>query len=130
MGVMKQLMLEQAFYHPEASLEEVAKWRRPGVTQEMVRAEVLKRADRRCEGCGWYTQLELHHRHYRSVGHEIPSDYAALCRDCHQARHIDRNGEFVRDPEICPQCGHPIDRMGQELELDACFECYYSESWM
>ena len=40
----------------------------------------------------------------RSIfGHETPDDLAALCRECHQRRHIDPAGEYWRDPEEMQQ---------------------------
>lgn len=76
-----------------------------------------------CEDCGCEdVSLEAHHLHYnrdgslavdangnrvhvkpfRQVedwGWETSDDIALLCRDCHHARHVDRNGEFWQDPE-------------------------------
>lgn len=72
---------------------------------------VRHRAAGACEDCGRDgLRLELHHLTYRwqpdpgdgeepVFGHETPADLAALCRDCHHARHVDLNGEFWADPE-------------------------------
>ncbi len=43
--------------------------------------------------------LEIHHLHYQNVGEEAPADLAALCHECHKARHIDMNGSWWSDPE-------------------------------
>lgn len=79
-----------------------------------VRREVMRRARGCCEDCGrsWSeTRPTLHHRRYRTGpsykepdglpidGRETAGDLAALCWDCHQARHRDLNGEYWRDPE-------------------------------
>ena len=40
-----------------------------------------------CELCRADVFLELHHLHYRSFGHEVPSDVMRLCRRCHAERH-------------------------------------------
>ncbi len=64
-----------------------------------VRAAVMARANYRCENCGASAaevRLTLHHRHYRSVDAEIPSDLAALCWPCHKAKHRPY-GEYVKD---------------------------------
>ena len=75
---------------------------------EAVREAVLQRADRICEDCGADVPLELHHRTYYHdhspkhpiliFGLERPDDLAALCRECHLARHV-VEGEFYADPE-------------------------------
>ncbi len=63
------------------------------------RRTVMRRCEGRCEDCGDRRATSLHHLHYRSVGFEEPHDLAALCWDCHQARHRDYNGDYWRDPE-------------------------------
>lgn len=64
----------------------------------------MLRAMWRCEdGCG-ETRVELHHvRYHRDdgstiFGRETVDDLAALCRDCHHARHIAPDGQFWSDP--------------------------------
>jgi 5-methylcytosine-specific restriction endonuclease McrA len=77
-----------------------------------VRAATLRRAGGCCEDCGERLPLELHHLRYRTdywpdmeggskpiFGRETVDDLAALCRDCHHARHVDPNGGFWADPE-------------------------------
>jgi len=59
---------------------------------------VLSRSNWRCADCGGQQKLELHHRHYETVGNESPGDLVALCRDCHEARHRDITGDFWSDP--------------------------------
>jgi 5-methylcytosine-specific restriction endonuclease McrA len=66
---------------------------------EATRKSVLERAKGRCEDCGVLCDLELHHLHYDTVGQETPGDLAALCRECHEERHIDYNGDFWDDPK-------------------------------
>lgn len=60
---------------------------------------VLHRARWLCEDCGKFATLEMHHRHYETVGNEKPEDLAALCRECHKARHVDRAGNWWNDPQ-------------------------------
>lgn len=42
-----------------------------------------------CSGC-WrtHTALQLHHRHYKRLGHERMTDLVALCPDCHKQTHV------------------------------------------
>ena len=74
-----------------------------------VRAAVNRRANGACEDCGCGEPLELHHLRYWTNdergwsvpidGLETIHDLDALCRECHHGRHLDRNGEFWKDPE-------------------------------
>jgi 5-methylcytosine-specific restriction endonuclease McrA len=49
-----------------------------------IRKEKLKEAGYKCESCGAKESLDIHHRHYRTLGHERMSDLQALCRPCHR----------------------------------------------
>ena len=56
------------------------------------RDQVLIRAQHRCEHCERENvPLQVHHRHYRSLGKEKLSDLSALCSECHAAADILRN---------------------------------------
>jgi 5-methylcytosine-specific restriction endonuclease McrA len=80
-----------------------------------VRAAVLQRANHCCEECG-ACPVELHHLTYDYwpggvvrpdkgplpiFGLETPDDLIALCRDCHEDKHIGPDGQFYVDPEEC-----------------------------
>ena len=43
--------------------------------------------DPKCESCGEVEQLEVHHKHYRSLYHETRDDLETLCSLCHRRRH-------------------------------------------
>lgn len=48
------------------------------------RSQVLLRASNACEHCGKAdAKLQVHHRHYRTLGKEKLSDLTALCLECH-----------------------------------------------
>lgn len=49
------------------------------------RAAAIRRAGRRCSTCGATGPLEVHHRHYRTLGAEAWADLVVLCPACHQA---------------------------------------------
>ena len=49
------------------------------------RAHAIWAAGHRCQLCGGTARLEVHHRHYRSLGAEPPEDLAVLCDRCHGA---------------------------------------------
>ena len=56
-----------------------AEWKR-------FRCEVTKQRGNRCERCGHVSAyLELHHKHYHSLGSEQPEDVELLCPKCHKA---------------------------------------------
>jgi hypothetical protein len=49
------------------------------------RCEVIKQRGNRCERCGHVgAYLELHHKHYHSLGNEQPEDVELLCPKCHK----------------------------------------------
>ncbi|PLS85251.1 MAG: hypothetical protein CYG60_13590 [Actinobacteria bacterium] len=51
------------------------------------RNRALLQADNRCRICGSTQRLEVHHRTYERLGHELLSDLVVLCRRCHQLFH-------------------------------------------
>ncbi|MHB1422823.1 MAG: HNH endonuclease [Gemmataceae bacterium] len=63
-----------------------AEYRRSHHWQHL-RAVMLELSGHACEQCGNRSLLQVHHRHYRTVGWEVPSDLAVLCRACHAAAH-------------------------------------------
>jgi 5-methylcytosine-specific restriction endonuclease McrA len=52
---------------------------------QKLRAEALAAADNRCVRCGSPRRLELHHKHYDTLGVESLRDVVILCHRCHQA---------------------------------------------
>lgn len=40
-----------------------------------------------CEECGYEENLNVHHLHYETLGHESPEDVKVLCYRCHQEAH-------------------------------------------
>jgi 5-methylcytosine-specific restriction endonuclease McrA len=51
------------------------------------RRRALNRARWRCEQCGSWHRLEVHHLTYARVGAELDTDLTVLCRPCHRRRH-------------------------------------------
>lgn len=51
------------------------------------RLAVLLRSGGKCERCGRFGSLTVHHISYRNTPNELPWDLAALCYDCHKAQH-------------------------------------------
>lgn len=47
------------------------------------REAALLRSGRRCQSCGTLRDLEVHHKHYETFGHEKPEDLEVLCIRCH-----------------------------------------------
>jgi 5-methylcytosine-specific restriction endonuclease McrA len=50
-----------------------------------LRTAALAAAGYRCERCGCEGLLELHHKHYATLGAESLADVQMLCRACHQS---------------------------------------------
>jgi 5-methylcytosine-specific restriction endonuclease McrA len=61
------------------------------------REGVLQRRGRKCEQCGNLNQIQVHHRHYRTLGKESDGDLQILCHGCHSNHHEGKNG-IVMDP--------------------------------
>src|SRR6516165_9129552 len=52
---------------------------------ERFKREITKQRGNRCERCGHVSAyLELHHKHYHSLGIEQPEDVELLCSKCHR----------------------------------------------
>jgi len=101
-----------------------------------VRAQVLERAGGKCEGCGRYRDVELHHRQYKSRGGKGTVENAlALCgwgnhTGCHGIAHS-ADGEWrgwsIRsgfDPALWParrwlDTGFGTLRLGWVIYFDA-----------
>jgi len=48
------------------------------------RRAAIRAAGNRCENCGRGERvLQVHHKHYKTLGHERPQDLEVLCLDCH-----------------------------------------------
>lgn len=56
----------------------------------------LHRAGNACERCGYIFGLQVHHKHYRNLGHEPPEDLEVLCLDCHKIADVERKAESAR----------------------------------
>ena len=53
----------------------------------VLRKQVLRRANWRCERCGQRGPLDVHHLTYERFGREMLGDLQALCRGCHDEAH-------------------------------------------
>lgn len=56
------------------------------------REACMTRDDHTCRSCG-APATEVHHLHYRRIGHEHLEDLVALCRPCH------KRADHTRDPD-------------------------------
>ena len=54
---------------------------------EIKRGKVLKRANNKCEICKMKRAYQVHHKTYKRVFRERPSDLLATCGVCHRAEH-------------------------------------------
>ena len=60
---------------------------------QTLRARVLDRCQRVCEGCGERPAADVHHLSYRHVGQEFLFELVGLCRECHERLHS-TSGEY------------------------------------
>lgn len=47
------------------------------------REAALLRSGHKCQSCGAHKDLEVHHKHYETLGNEQPEDLVVLCIRCH-----------------------------------------------
>jgi 5-methylcytosine-specific restriction endonuclease McrA len=58
------------------------------LSYDNLRQQVLGRDNWRCQSCGAMSNLEVHHREFRShSGSDSEENLIALCGDCHRAEH-------------------------------------------
>lgn len=70
-----------------------------------LRRDVIAQRGSRCERCLREDDtLALHHKHYRSLGTELPDDVELLCGDCHKA------ADDARDQQNRPK--HDVPQEG------------------
>jgi len=58
------------------------------VSYERLRQQVLRRDGWRCQSCGAMSNLEVHHKEFRShSGHDSDENLITLCTPCHAYVH-------------------------------------------
>jgi 5-methylcytosine-specific restriction endonuclease McrA len=58
---------------------------------ERLREQVLRRDCWKCQGCGTRSNLEVHHRQFRSQGgNDSEVNLITLCVECHASHHCGR----------------------------------------
>ena len=61
------------------------------VSYENLRQQVLRRDSWRCQSCGAMSNLEVHHKQFRShSGHDSKENLITLCVGCHRQTHSPR----------------------------------------
>ena len=76
------------------SLEKPAPRRLDMVAYQELRLDVLRRDGWRCQFCGSMTNLEVHHKIYRSQeGPDTLDNLITLCAKCHNTLHAQVSGE-------------------------------------
>jgi hypothetical protein len=90
------------------------------------RREVL-RIRKQCQYCASKLQLNIHHKHYKTVGHERNEDVIVLCQTCHLKLHkkkrwvkAKRSRELM-DFTRAAKLERPIFNMSDVLRL--CVRC-------
>jgi 5-methylcytosine-specific restriction endonuclease McrA len=58
------------------------------VSYERLRQQVLRRDGWRCQACGAMSNLEVHHKEFRSrLGNDSEANLITLCTVCHSSAH-------------------------------------------
>ena len=66
----------------------LARLRLDQVLYERLRQQVLRRDGWRCQACGMMSNLEVHHKQFRShSGHDSEENLITLCAACHAVIH-------------------------------------------
>ena len=67
---------------------EAARLRLDPLSYETLRQQILGRDGWRCQSCGTMSNLEAHHREFRShSGHDSEENLITLCTACHAKVH-------------------------------------------
>ena len=54
----------------------------------LLRSQVLERDNWRCQECGSFENLQVHHLKFRSgLGDDVTTNLITLCAACHKMRH-------------------------------------------
>ena len=61
-----------------------------------IRRQKLKQTHS-CAGCGIDSDLQVHHKHYKTIGHEGLDDLTIFCDDCHRKLSQRGNKEYVTE---------------------------------
>jgi len=65
-----------------------ARLRLDSLLYESLRQQILRRDGWRCQSCGTTSNLEVHHREFRShSGADSEENLITLCVDCHRRAH-------------------------------------------
>ena len=63
------------------------------LSYERLRQQILRRDGWRCQSCGTMSNLEVHHKQFRShSGHDSEENLITLCVGCHGEMHSPRRG--------------------------------------
>ncbi len=61
------------------------------ISYERLRQQILRRDGWRCQACGAMSNLEVHHKQFRSQsGHDSEENLITLCAGCHGHLHFPR----------------------------------------
>ena len=76
-----------------------------------------------CERCFLITEkLELHHKHYETLGDERDEDHEVLCEACHKEADRKREVSVRRDRYFAQVNGWATKVYGEDWESWKCFE--------
>ena len=65
----------------------------------LLRVKALTKVNYKCVACESTDTLQLHHRHYQTLGEESLDDVVIVCKRCHDLLHLTQNA-------LRPETGH------------------------
>lgn len=87
---------------------------------EIRRKWIKALAGNKCERCGATIGLEVHHRTYERLGHELPDDLEVLCRRHHKEADEERKQETEDRIQFARVNGYMTKRYGENWQ--DCFD--------
>ena len=87
------------------------KWR-------VLKANVMNERGRKCERCAATFGLQLHHKTYERLGHELLTDVELLCVDCHELADKEREIQNTRKRYARAVDTFAVKKFGEDWDGD------------
>lgn len=91
---------------------------------QSVRKLALTEYNNKCSMCGRTDHLQVHHKHYKTFGHEKTEDVQVVCKDCHE-KVLHKNSDHTCK---CGESGYLLNVkvQGKGIHIEKrCAKCNY-----
>jgi 5-methylcytosine-specific restriction endonuclease McrA len=89
-----------------------ARFKLPTQAYEALRLQVLARDGWRCQVCGRCSNLEVHHKQFRSrQGSDSEENLITLCNSCHAAIHCSQSKASAHLISVCSSASDPTSSL-------------------